>query len=72
MNDEKKTGTVTSFNPKKRYGFLAPGGGGNPIFLHISAVERAGMKTLNPGQKIHYEVSFENGEQNLIILGLAD
>lgn len=50
------TGTVKWFNPTKGYGFIQPDGGGNDIFVHISAVEQAGLSTLNENQKIEYEV----------------
>ena len=49
-------GTVKWFNPEKGYGFIQPDEGGNDVFVHISAVERAGMSTLREGQKISYEV----------------
>ena len=46
-------GTVKWFNPTKGYGFIQPqGGGGKDVFVHISAVERAGLSTLNEGQQI--------------------
>lgn len=50
------TGTVKWFNGEKGYGFIQPDGGGNDVFVHISAVEQAGMRSLNEGQKISYEV----------------
>jgi cold shock protein len=50
------TGTVKWFNSKKGFGFIQPDDGGNDVFVHISAVERAGMYSLNEGQKISYEV----------------
>ena len=50
------TGTVKWFNPTKGYGFIEPEGGGPDIFVHISAVEQAGMSSLNEGQKVSYEV----------------
>ena len=50
------TGTVKFFNADKGYGFIAPDGGGNDAFVHISAVERAGMVTLNQNQKVQYEL----------------
>ena len=48
------TGTVKWFNPTKGYGFIQPQGGGKDVFVHISAVERAGLGTLNEGQKVSY------------------
>ena len=50
------TGTVKWFNPVKGYGFIEPEDGSNDAFVHISAVERAGMSSLNEGQKISFEV----------------
>jgi CspA family cold shock protein len=51
------TGTVKWFNPQKGYGFIQPDDGGKDVFVHISAVERAGMQTLREGQKISYELT---------------
>jgi CspA family cold shock protein len=48
-------GTVKWFNVNKGFGFIRPDGGGADVFVHISAVERAGMTSLNEGQKISYE-----------------
>jgi len=50
------TGTVKWFNGTKGYGFIQPDEGGPDVFVHISAVERAGLRTLNEGQKVTYEV----------------
>jgi len=50
------TGTVKWFNATKGYGFIQPDEGGPDVFVHISAVERAGLRSLNEGQKITYEV----------------
>jgi CspA family cold shock protein len=50
------TGTVKWFNEQKGYGFIQPDAGGKDVFVHISAVERAGMKSLREGQKISYEI----------------
>ena len=49
-------GTVKFFNESKGYGFIAPEGGGNDAFVHISAVERAGMSTLSQDQRVSYEL----------------
>ena len=51
-----QTGTVKFFNADKGYGFIAPDNGGNDAFVHISAVERAGMVTLNQNQRVGYEL----------------
>ena len=49
-------GTVTWFNPAKGFGFIQPDDGGQDVFVHISAVERAGMAGLNEGQKVSFEL----------------
>ena len=50
------TGIVRWFNSLKGFGFITPDGGGPDVFVHISAVERAGLRSLNEGQKISFEV----------------
>jgi CspA family cold shock protein len=50
------TGTVKWFNTTKGYGFIAPDDGGKDVFVHISAVERAGLKSLNDNQKVSFEM----------------
>ena len=50
------TGTVKWFNEQKGYGFIQPDQGGKDVFVHISAVERSGMRSLAEGQKVSYEV----------------
>lgn len=50
------TGTVKWFNTTKGYGFIAPDDGGKDVFVHISAVERAGLKSLNDNQKVAYDL----------------
>ena len=57
-----KIGTVKFFNTAKGFGFIAPEGGGKDVFVHISAVQRAGMQTLNEGQKLSFEVASERGK----------
>ncbi len=56
------TGTVKWFNSMKGYGFIQPDAGGQDVFVHISAIEQAGMHTLNEGQKISYEIATEQGK----------
>jgi CspA family cold shock protein len=58
------TGTVKWFNPTKGYGFIQPQGGGRDVFVHISAVERAGLGTLNEGQIVQYEVVSNRGKES--------
>ncbi len=55
-------GTVKWFNPNKGYGFIKPDDGGKDIFVHISAVERAGINTLSEGQKISFETATNKGK----------
>lgn len=50
------TGTVKWFNEQKGYGFIQPESGGNDVFVHISAVERAGLRALQEGQRVSYEL----------------
>jgi cold shock protein len=57
------TGTVKFFNTQKGFGFIAPSDGSRDVFVHISAVERAGMSTLNEGQRVSYDVITERGKQ---------
>ena len=58
------TGTVKWFNPSKGYGFIAPQDGGKDVFVHISAVERAGLSSLNEGQVVEYELVSNRGKQS--------
>jgi CspA family cold shock protein len=65
-------GTVKFFNADKGYGFIAPEDGGNDSFVHISAVERAGMATLQKDQRLSYEVeSDRRGKQSAVNLAAA-
>ncbi len=59
------TGTVKWFNPNKGFGFIVPEDGSNDVFVHISAVERAGLSGLNEGQKVSYELQAgKNGKSS--------
>lgn len=55
-------GTVKFFNTNKGFGFIQPDEGGPDVFVHISAVEKAGMRTLAEGQKVSYDVVSERGK----------
>jgi CspA family cold shock protein len=55
-------GTVKFFNTQKGFGFIQPNDGSKDVFVHISAVQRAGMDTLNEGQKVSYDVVTERGK----------
>src|SRR5215468_145459 len=57
------TGTVKFFNTQKGFGFIQPTDGSRDVFVHISAVQRAGMTTLVEGQKVSYEIVTERGKQ---------
>ncbi len=56
-------GTVKWFNPTKGFGFIQPENGSKDVFVHVSAVERAGLSTLNEGQRVSYNVVSERGKQ---------
>src|ERR1700733_11046612 len=57
-------GTVKWFNSQKGYGFIQPQGGGQDVFVHISAVERAGLGTFNEGQQVEFEVVSNRGKSS--------
>ena len=65
------TGTVKWFNAQKGFGFIQPEGGGKDVFVHITAVQAAGLQTLNENQKVTYEVVTERGKQAAANLRLA-
>jgi cold shock protein len=67
------TGTVKFFNADKGYGFIAPDGGGNDSFVHITAVQAAGMMTLDKDQRLNYEIETgKNGKASAVNLSAAD
>ncbi|MDG1287272.1 MAG: cold-shock protein [Rickettsiales bacterium] len=66
------TGTVKWFNPTKGYGFITPDSGGNDVFVHISAVEKAGLRALDEGQKITFEVEENRGKEAATELQLIE
>ena len=67
-NTNVATGTVKWFNATKGFGFIQPDAGGKDVFVHISAVERAGLNGLNEGQKVSYEVQQDRGKEAAVNL----
>lgn len=61
-------GTVKWFNATKGYGFIQPENGGSDVFVHVSAVERAGINSLNENQKVTYELETKNGKTSAVNL----
>ena len=66
-----KNGTVKWFNPTKGFGFIAPEDGSNDVFVHISAVQAAGFRSLEEGQKIKFELAMDKGRQSAVNLKQA-
>ncbi|MGB0720216.1 MAG: cold-shock protein [Bdellovibrionales bacterium] len=67
-----ETGTVKWFNPTKGFGFIVPDNGGNDVFVHISAVEKAGLQGLAEGQKIEFEQQENRGKKAAANLKVVD
>lgn len=62
------TGVVKWFNPTKGYGFVQPDAGGADVFVHITAVQQAGLRTLNEGQKVSFELATTKGKTSAVNL----
>ena len=65
------TGTVKWFNATKGYGFIMPEDGGKDVFVHVTAVQAAGLRGLNEGQKVNFEVAMERGKSSAVNLKVA-
>jgi CspA family cold shock protein len=65
------TGTVKFFNATKGFGFIKPDNGGDDVFVHISAVERAGMSTITEGQKLSFDVAIDRRSGKMAVDKLA-
>ena len=65
------TGTVKWFNAQKGFGFIQPEGGGKDVFVHVTAVQAAGLRGLDEGQRVTYEVVAERGKEAAANLRLA-
>jgi CspA family cold shock protein len=65
-------GTVKWFNAQKGFGFIQPESGGKDVFVHISALEAAGMRSLNEGQKVSYDIASERGRESAANLKTTD
>lgn len=68
---ERKNGKVKWYNSQKGYGFIQPNDGGSDVFVHVSAVERSGMKTLNEGDSLSYVLVTEKGKTSAADLAAA-
>lgn len=66
------TGTVKWFNTTKKYGFIAPDEGGQDVFVHVSALEKAGLSHLRDGQKVTYEVALNKGKHSAVNIQVTD
>ena len=67
-----QSGTVKWFNPTKGFGFIVPEDGGNDVFVHISEVEKAGLKALDEGQKVNFDLEDNRGRQAATAIQVAE
>ena len=65
------TGTVKWFNSQKRFGFIAPDDGSEDIFVHISALEKSGISTLDNDQKVSFDIETKNGKRSAIDVAIV-
>jgi CspA family cold shock protein len=65
-------GTVKWYSAQRGFGFVLPSDGSKDVFVHVSALERAGIASLNEGQKISYEIANERGKTKAVNIALAD
>ena len=65
-------GTVKWFNPTKGFGFIQPEDGGSDVFVHITALEKAGLRALDEGQKVNYELATNKGRTSAVNIQLEE
>lgn len=66
------TGTVKWYNPAKRYGFIKPDDGSSDVFVHVSALEQAGMAALDEGQRLQYDLAENKGKMSAVNLKVVN
>lgn len=66
------TGTVKWYNPAKRFGFIKPDDGSNDVFVHVSALEAAGLAMLDEGQRVQYDMAENKGKMSAVNLKLVN
>lgn len=66
------TGTVKWYNPAKRYGFIKPDDGSSDVFVHVSALEQAGLAALDEGQRLQYDLAENKGKMSAVNLKVVN